>query len=738
MKALRIFTLGLAAISAVFVMAQSPKRVEYFLDTDPGYGLGKLISNIQVGDNLLTFDVSDAPEGAHVLSVRSQDDQGVWSSTMSRPLFIERLQDIVYVEYFFDGKDPGVGKATSIALPQQDYKAHLDFTFEPDITALAIGEHEISVRARDVFDTWTDVMSRKFTIVDKYVPEPPTPVTGDLARLEYFFDTDPGYGKGQTLQNPATGTNVYQMSFDGVEAGAHVLYLRAQEKNGVWSPVMSRPLYVQDSPDERIVALEYFFDDADPGEGKAVKVSLPTSLKEAFTFDVATDGLAAGTHRLNLRVQDDTGQWSVLKSESFEVTESIDIVDGNCINGIYYKFYANTKTAEVISGENRYAGDIRIPSSVKYNGDTYSVTSIGEAAFAYCDELTSITVSNSVISIGERAFRECGGLTSIRVESGNTVFDSRENCNAIIETASNTLLVGCENSFIPNGITAIGGGAFSDRRGLTSITIPEGVKTIAWTAFESTGLTSVTIPNSVTTIDLYAFTNCQLTSLTIPSSVTFIGEGAFGGCYGLKSIQVDKDNKVYDSRGNCNAIIETASNTLVAGCKTSVIPEDVTSIGTAAFIYYSDMASITIPSSVTNIGPEAFWGCGFTDVRIPQHVSSIGYYAFAYCWELKDVYCYAEKVPTTDLGVFQGVDTQNATLHVPASSISAYKAAEPWKNFGKIVALTEEDTGIEDVMTEELSSSNTIYTIDGRRLNTLQKGVNIIRNGKEVKKVYVK
>ena len=227
MKALRIFTLGVAAVISVLVMAQSPKRVEYFLDTDPGYGLGKLISNIQTGDNLLTFDVSDAPEGAHVLSVRCQDDQGVWSSTMSRPLFIERLQDIVYVEYFFDGKDPGVGKATSIALPQQEYKAHLDFMFEPDITALSLGEHEISVRARDAFDVWTDVMSRNFTIVDNDVPEPPTPVTGDLARLEYFFDTDPGYGKGQTLQNPDTGTNVYQMSFDGVEAGAHVLYLRA-------------------------------------------------------------------------------------------------------------------------------------------------------------------------------------------------------------------------------------------------------------------------------------------------------------------------------------------------------------------------------------------------------------------------------------------------------------------------------------------------------------------------------
>lgn len=328
MKALRIFTLGVAAVCATMARAQSPERVEYFLDTDPGYGLGKVVCNIQVGNNQLTFDVSDVPDGAHVLYVRSQDDQGVWSATMSRPLFIDRLQDIVYMEYFFDGNDPGVGLATSIALPEQDYKAHLDFSFSPDISALELGEHELTVRARDAFDVWTDVMSRKFTIVESGdVPEPPTPVVGDLARLEYFFDTDPGYGQGHPLLNPATGKNVYQMSFSEVEAGAHVLYLRAQEKNGVWSSTLSRPLYVVHPSNIGVVALEYFFDDADPGEGKAAKVDWPTGSTEPFTLDVATDGLAAGEHQFNLRVQDNMGRWSVLSSEPFEVTEANGIAD---------------------------------------------------------------------------------------------------------------------------------------------------------------------------------------------------------------------------------------------------------------------------------------------------------------------------------------------------------------------------------------------------------------------------
>ncbi|MBR1667909.1 MAG: hypothetical protein IJ693_06475 [Bacteroidaceae bacterium] len=358
MKTLRIFTLGVAAISVMMALAQSPEQVEYFLDTDPGYGLGKVVSNIQVGDNRLTFDVSDVPDGAHVLYVRSQDDQGVWSATMSRPLFIDRLQDIVYMEYFFDGNDPGIGKAISVALPEQDYKAHLDFSFSPDISALDLGEHEISVRARDAFDVWTDMMSGKFTIVEANVPEPPAPAVGDLARLEYFFDIDPGYGMGKPLLNPCTGTNIYQMSFEDVEAGAHVLYLRAQDENGVWSSTLSRPLYVLNPSDGKIVALEYFFDDTDPGEGKAVAVTLPSNLAEPFTFDVKTEGLTVGDHQFNLRAQADTGKWSVVSSESFELTES----DG--IANVTWTFPISVKMQDgvglLVCGDNVARGNCQI------------------------------------------------------------------------------------------------------------------------------------------------------------------------------------------------------------------------------------------------------------------------------------------------------------------------------------------------------------------------------------------
>ena len=199
---------------------------------------------------------------------------------------------------------------------------------------------------------------------------------------------------------------------------------------------------------------------------------------------------------------------------------------------------------------------VTIPNSVK---------SIGDYAFADCTGLTSITIPDSVTSIGGAAFSGCTGLTSISVSDGNPSYDSRNDCNGIIETATNTLIAGCKNT---------------------------------------------TIPNSVTSIGDYAFRNCTgLTSITIPDSVTSIGEEAFYKCTGLTSISVSDGNPSYDSRNDCNGIIETGTNTLIAGCKNTTIPNSVTSIGDYAFADCTGLTSITIPDSVTSIGHWAFSGC---------------------------------------------------------------------------------------------------------------------------------
>ncbi len=295
-----------------------------------------------------------------------------------------------------------------------------------------------------------------------------------------------------------------------------------------------------------------------------------------------------------------------------------------------------------------------------------SVTSIGEYAFQGCSGLTSVTIPNSVTSIGRDAFTYCSGLTSVIVENGNNKYDSRNNCNAIIETATNELIVGCSTTVIPNSVTSIGWEAFHGCSGLTSITIPNSVTAIGNCAFcDCSGLTSVTIPNSVTSIGSDAFEGCSgLTSVTIPNSVTSIGYEVFRDCSGLTSINVENGNNIYDSRDNCNAIIETASNKLIQGCSTTLIPNSVTAIGNCAFYGCTNLTSVTIPNSVTAIGDYAFGYCsGLTSVTIPNSVTAIGSSAFARCEKLTTVNAMMTNPPVLEKYVFEVYQT--AALYVP-------------------------------------------------------------------------
>ena len=279
-------------------------------------------------------------------------------------------------------------------------------------------------------------------------------------------------------------------------------------------------------------------------------------------------------------------------------------------------------------------GNLIIPDTVTYNGSTYSVTSIGDYAFFYlycaCTSLTSVTIPNSVTTIGEGAFVYCTSLTSITIPNSVTSIGS----NAFDECFSLTSIT------IPNSVTTIGGGAFSYCTSLTSVTIPNSVTSIGVGTFrECTSLTSVTIPNSVTSIGGSAFSNCSsLTSITIPNSVTTIGGDAFQNDTNIVTVVVMPDNPVYDSRNGCNAIIETASNTLIFGCKATIIPNSVTSIGNGAFWGCSSLTSITIPNSVTSIGDDAFnWCTSLTSITIPNSVTSIGDDAFDRCSSLTSI-----------------------------------------------------------------------------------------------------
>lgn len=169
-----------------------------------------------------------------------------------------------------------------------------------------------------------------------------------------------------------------------------------------------------------------------------------------------------------------------------------------------------------------------------------SVTTIGEAAMAHCDALTSITIPDGLTSIGFTAFSSCESLSQIVVEAGNTVYDSRNGCNALIETATNTLLTGCKNTYIYNSITSIADNAFKDCVGLTAINIPESVESIGERAFQGCeNLQSINIPSSITSISNNTFNGCKaLTSFILPEKLNSIGDYALNGCAGLTSLVI--------------------------------------------------------------------------------------------------------------------------------------------------------------------------------------------------------
>ncbi len=395
-----------------------------------------------------------------------------------------------------------------------------------------------------------------------------------------------------------------------------------------------------------------------------------------------------------------------------------------------------------------------IPATVTKNGTTYSVTSIGDDAFYVCSSLTSITLPNSVTSIGRSAFGGCSSLTSITIPNsvtsiGRSAFSVCSSLTSItlpnsVTSIGNYAFDDCSaltSITLPNSVTSIGDGAFEDCSALTSITIGNSVTSIGRSAFYEcssltsitlpnsvtsighsafygcSSLTSITIPNSVTSIEKYAFYRCSsLTSITIPNSVTSIGESAFSRCSSLTSIVVESGNTVYDSRENCNAIIETASNTLIAGCQSTTIPNSVTSIGSSVFTYCRSLTSLTLPNSVTSIGEWAFQYCSsLTSLTLPNSVTTIGSRAFWGCSSLTSITCLVTTPPTCGTDCFYDVPS-TIPLYVPAESVEAYKAADTWKEFD-VQALLSTDATLSSLtyngmLVPSFNADTLYYTVD--------------------------
>ncbi len=320
--------------------------------------------------------------------------------------------------------------------------------------------------------------------------------------------------------------------------------------------------------------------------------------------------------------------------------------------------YFSSLTSVRISNSVEYIGDYSFQECSSMESITLgnSVKTIGNSAFEKCSKLASLSIPNSVTNIGSNAFKGCSRLTELLIPSSvtsigncafaasnfeyspltrisvdldNPVYDSRNDCNAIIETATNALLVGCNSTEVPSSVTSIGDYAF----------------------YHCSGLTSVNIPNILTSIGEYAFNNCQsLTGITIPNSVTTIGNSAFSDCYGLTNI---------------------------------IIPNSVTSIGDYTFASCHGLKSLTLGDYVTTIGEGAFQQCSdLSSVTLGNSVLSIGNSAFFWCSNLTSVTAKMQTPVSIHTSVF--TNRTNATLYVPYGKKSAYEAAEYWKEFKEI------------------------------------------------------
>lgn len=375
---------------------------------------------------------------------------------------------------------------------------------------------------------------------------------------------------------------------------------------------------------------------------------------ENLLWELTSDGalIITGTGEMSDFDYPNYGPWHTKRG----MVKSITLPNGLTTIGDYAFYNMDEMNTAVVVPEGvtnigycAFSGARKLPAITLPS----TLTTIETSAFAMANKLTSLTIPANVNSIGTMLTQECDSLKSIAVDANNTTFDSRDNCNAIIKTATNTLVAGCRATVIPNTVVSIGTGAFSSIKSLTAIKIP----------------------NSVTTLGNYCFQYCtNVEALVLPTSVVNISGTAFTGCV-FKTISVNPGHPKFDSRDNCNAIIETATNTLVKGCENSVLPNEIVALGEGAFMSNKKLKFINIPASVERLEKNAL----------------------IYCNGLEAITCYATTPPVADNMAFKyGTGTtnipSNIPIYVPAASIDAYRNAANWNYFTNFVPLSGDET----------------------------------------------
>ena len=338
---------------------------------------------------------------------------------------------------------------------------------------------------------------------------------------------------------------------------------------------------------------------------------------------------------------------------------------------------------------------LQIPSEVEYEGEQYTVTSIDESVFKSNNTITQIvipkTIKNSEFGsmdgITSNPFSNCLSLETIEVDEENPVICS---IDGILFNKDITTLIGYpaasprELYTVPDNVKRTANGAFVNSQHLKNVVLPDNMETLGAGLFKnSNSLEKAVLPLNIKELPTYLFKDCiKLKSVVIPGDVETIGNFVFEGCSSLESISIP-ESVVTIGMGAFNGCTSLKSVTLSPNL--GVIPRSM-------FTDCSNLTEIIIPFGITSIGSAAFGGCtAMQSVDLPESITFIDYYAFRHISNLKDFYCRATAVPNTRNNIFYNTDLSQATLHVPAASVDAYKAAEPWKDFNEIVALPDQN-----------------------------------------------
>jgi hypothetical protein len=357
-------------------------------------------------------------------------------------------------------------------------------------------------------------------------------------------------------------------------------------------------------------------------------------------------------------------------------------------------------------GFDKPAGDLVIPATITHNDTVYTVTRIDFSAFYECSDITSVVFPNTLTFIGQRSFLSCNGITGeVVIPNSVTIIGTNafSFCHGITSVVFGHALREIRDlafhqcyalehiSSLPDSLTKLGDDAFNRCPIRDSIIIPPGVATIGEHAFYGCRIPSVVISEGVTTIKGGAFAGCPLGALDIPSSTISISQSSFDRTH-LQSITVNEGNPVYDSRDNCNALIETETNTLLFGCRNTIIPNDIAIIGHIAFCSINELNAISIPNSVERLETSAFAGCNsLTTITLPPNISYIGVSALN-CCGLTSVISKSSTPPVAinsqwEYGYdnsFMGVN-RDIPIYIPVGTIDDYSNAPGWDYFNNFI-----------------------------------------------------